>query len=162
MVEKTKDKAERKFLLQFLSSLPKELPEQSVEGFLQSCDPAEDPVIPDLDALLRIHQVSAPVVNSAQALGIRPVINDKSDEGYWVPSDPSREDFDGIQLKPEELTLLSLGPAWARPVPPLLEATMDEVFWLSPSQLLSEPLWDYTMCAESEVPKLFEVRKLVA
>lgn len=166
MVETTNDMAERKFLLQFLSSLPKELPKQSVQGFLQSCDPAEDPVIPDLDALRRMHQESAPVVNSAQALGLRPVINDKSDEGYWVPSDPSREDFDDLsavsdlQLKPEELTLLSLEPAWARPVPPLLEATVDEVFWLSPSQLLSEPLWDYTMCADTSLGA--EVRELFA
>jgi hypothetical protein len=166
MVETTNDMAERKFLLQFLSSLPKELPKQSVQGFLQSCDPAEDPVIPDLDALRRMHQESAPVVNSAQALGLRPVINDKSDEGYWVPSDPSREDFDDIsavsdlQLKPEELTLLSLEPAWARPVPPLLEATVDEVVWLAPSPLLSEPLWDYTMCADTSLGA--EVRELFA
>eukprot|EP00435_Cladocopium_sp_Y103_P036526 s2631_g9.t1 len=34
MVETTNDMAERKFLLQFLSSLPKELPKQSVQGFL--------------------------------------------------------------------------------------------------------------------------------
>ena len=42
MVETTNDMAERKFLLQFLSSLPKELPKQSVQGFLQTCDPADD------------------------------------------------------------------------------------------------------------------------
>ena len=37
---------------------------------------------------------------------------------------------------------------------------MDKVFWLSPSQLLSEPLWDCTMCADTS--RGAEVRKLFA
>ena len=166
MVEKTHDMAEKKFLLQFLSSLPKELPKQSVQGFLQSCDPTEQPVTPDMDALRRMHQESAPVVSAAGALGIRPVINDTSDEGYWVAPLPSTDETDDVSgvsdldLKPEELTLLSLEPAWARPVPPLLEPTVDEVFWLAPSQLLSEPLWDYMMCADTS--RGAEVRELFA
>ena len=165
MVEQTNDMAERKFLLQFLSSLPKELPKQSVQGFLQSCDPAEQPVVPDLDALRRMHEESAPKMSSAADLGIRPVVNDKSDEGYWVSLVSGTDEIDdlsgsGLELKSEELTLLSFEPAWARPVPPLLEPTVDEVFWLSPSQLFSEPLWDYTMCADTSLGA--EVRELLA
>ena len=165
MVEQTNDMAERKFLLQFLSSLPKELPKQSVQCFLQSCDPAEQPVVPDLDALRRMHEESAPKMSSAADLGIRPVVNDKSDEGYWVSLVSGTDEIDdlsgsGLELKSEELTLLSFEPAWARPVPPLLEPTVDEVFWLSPSQLFSEPLWDYTMCADTSLGA--EVRELLA
>ena len=146
IVEKTTDEVERKFLLQFLSSLPKELPKQSVQSFLQSCDPAEHPAIPDLDAFRRMHQESAPGVSKANSIGLRPVIKDWSDEGYWVL--PDGDDLtQSLGLSSEELTLLSLEPAWCRVVPPLLEPTIDETFWLSPPQILSEPLWDYTMCA---------------
>ena len=140
IVEKTLDEVERKFLLQFLSSLPKELPKQSVQSFLQSCDPNEQPAIPDLDAFRRMHQESAPGVSKAHSIGLRPIIKDDSEESYWVLSDDTQ-----LGVSSEELTLLSLEPAWARCVPPLLEPTIDEVFWLSPPQLLSEPLWDYTM-----------------
>ncbi|CAK9073942.1 unnamed protein product [Durusdinium trenchii] len=156
VVEQTNDVVERKFLLQFLSSLPKELPKQSVQSFLQSCD-AEHPAIPDLDAFRRMHQESAPGVSAQAALGVRPVINDRSDEGFWVSEE---NDPTGLELNPEELTLLSLEPAWSRPVPPLLEPTVDEVFWLTPPHLLSEPLWDYTMCADTS--RGAEVRELIA
>lgn len=159
MVEQTHDMAERKFLLQFLSSLPKELPKQSVQGFLQSCDPQEQPVVPDLDALRLMHQEGAPVVSSSGGLGLRPVLNDKSDEGYWV-GPPEGADNGGLELRPEELTLLSYEPAWARPEPPLLEPTVDETFWLLPPQMLSEPLWEYTMCADTSLGA--EVRELFA
>ena len=40
-VERTTDLVERRFLLQFLTSPPKELPKQSVRGFLASHDPSE-------------------------------------------------------------------------------------------------------------------------
>ena len=142
IVEKTTDEVERKFLLQFLSSLPKELPKQSAQSFLQSCDPAEQVPIPDLDAVRRMHQESAPSVSKANSIGVRPVIKDGSDEGS------DGDDLtQSLGLSSEELTLLSLQPAWCRVVPPLLEPTIDETFWLTPPQILSEPLWDYTMCA---------------
>eukprot|EP00913_Durusdinium_trenchii_P028778 g26987.t1 len=154
VVEQTNDVVERKFLLQFLSSLPKELPKQSVQSFLQSCD-AEHPAIPDLDAFRRMHQERVSATRSSSsvgpgsaqaALGVRPVINDRSDEGFWVSEE---NDPTGLELNPEELTLLSLEPAWSRPVPPLLEPTVDE-----------EPLWDYTMCADTS--RGAEVRELIA
>mmetsp|Transcript_87615 Transcript_87615/g.209412 ORF Transcript_87615/g.209412 Transcript_87615/m.209412 type:complete len:418 (-) Transcript_87615:62-1315(-) len=158
IVEQTSDVVERKFLLQFLSSMPKELPKQSVQSFLQSCDPLEHVPIPDLDAFRRMHAESSPGVSPGAALGIRPSLNDRSDEGFWVR--PDDDASAGLELSPEELTLLSLEPAWSRPVPPLLEPTVDEVFWLTPPQLLSEPLWDYTMCADTSLGA--EVRELIA
>lgn len=164
IVEQTSDAAERKFLLQFLSSLPKDLPKQSVQSFLQSCTGDERIELPDLEAFRRMHQESAPTVSASAALGVRPVINDGS-EGRWVsPLDDisnvsSRFPEFPLELNSEELTLLSLEPAWARPVPPILEATVDEVFWLSPSQLLSEPLWDYTMCVDTS--RGTEVKELI-
>eukprot|EP00435_Cladocopium_sp_Y103_P056813 s33_g19.t1 len=163
IVEQTSDAAERKFLLQFLSSLPKDLPKQSVQSFLQSCTGDEREIeLPDLEAFRRMHQESAPTVSASAALGVRPVINDGS-EGRWVwpPDDDVSSKFPEypLELNSEELTLLSLEPAWARPVPPLLEATVDEVFWLSPSQLLSEPLWDYTMCVDTS--RGTEVKELI-
>ncbi|CAE7035525.1 unnamed protein product, partial [Symbiodinium sp. CCMP2592] len=59
---------------------------------------------------------------------------------------PDLPDLDAVRriFQQEELTMNSLEPCWARPVPPLLEPLVDEVFWLSPS-LMSEPLWDWTM-----------------
>ena len=158
IVDQTTDQVERKFLLQFLSSLPKELPKHSVQSFLQESESSREAVaMPDLDAFRRMHQESAPDVHAMAALGIRPVINERSDEGYWL-SDEVLENV--LELDPEEMTLLSLEPAWARPVPPLLEPTVDEVFWLTPPQLLSEPLWDYTMCADTSQGA--EVRELIA
>ena len=162
IVEQTSDMVERKFLLQFLVSLPKELPKQSVQTFLQSCDPDSDLALPDLDAFRRMHQESAPAVNASAGLGVRPVLNDSSDEAYWrSSSDISNvcSFTEALELNSEELTLLSLEPAWARPVPPLLEPTVDEVFWLSTPQLLSEPLWDYSMCVDTS--RGTEVRELI-
>jgi len=141
-----------------------------VNQFVQSCDPNDIPALPDLDMVRSMHQDGAPAVSASAALGIRPVVKDASDERYWVPSPlpPNSlgedvEDVTGtesIELNPEELTLLSLEPCWARPVPPLLEPTVDEVFWLTPPHLLSEPLWDYTMCADTSLGS--EVKELIA
>ncbi|CAE8614110.1 unnamed protein product [Polarella glacialis] len=160
-VEQTSDVVERKFLLQFLTSPPKELPKQSVKDFLTGCDPSEFPTIPDLDAFRRMHQEGAPQVIAGLALGIRPCVRDRSDESYWVPTtgDDAEEIASGLDLNSEELTLLSLEPTWSRPVPPLLETTVDEVFWLSVPHLLCEPMWDYTMCADTSLGS--EVRELI-
>jgi len=170
MLETSYDGVERKFLLQFLSNPPKDLHKQTVNQFVQSCDPNDIPALPDLDMVRSMHQDGAPAVSASAAVGIRPVIKDASDERYWVPSPlpPNSlgedvEDVTGtesIELNPEELTLLSLEPCWARPVPPLLEPTVDEVFWLTPPHLLSEPLWDYTMCADTSLGS--EVKELIA
>ncbi|CAE7301717.1 cnot11, partial [Symbiodinium sp. CCMP2456] len=170
MLETSYDGVERKFLLQFLSNPPKDLHKQTVNQFVQSCDPNDIPALPDLDMVRSMHQDGAPAVSASAALGIRPVIKEASDERYWVPSPlpPNSlgedvEDVTGtesIELNPEELTMLSLEPCWARPVPPLLEPTVDEVFWLTPPHLLSEPLWDYTMCADTSLGS--EVKELIA
>ena len=151
IVEKTTDQVELKFLLHLISSVPKELPKQSAQSFKQSCDPSEQPTLPDLAALRRMRQERAPGVS--KGIGLRPVIKDDSEEGYWVLPD---SDDAQLGVSTEELTLLSLEPAWARCTPPLLEPTIDEPFWLSPPQLLSEPLWDYTMCALHLTPFLNE------
>eukprot|EP00931_Biecheleriopsis_adriatica_P088678 TRINITY_DN6294_c0_g1_i1.p1 TRINITY_DN6294_c0_g1~~TRINITY_DN6294_c0_g1_i1.p1 ORF type:complete len:425 (-),score=95.93 TRINITY_DN6294_c0_g1_i1:109-1383(-) len=167
-IEQTSDVVERKFLLQFLTSPPKELPKQSVRDFLAGCDPSELPTIPDLDAFRRMHQEGAPQVSKESSLGIRPCIRDGSDEAYWVPPPvpPNADDVEdvggaaGLDLSPQELTLLSLEPSWSRPVPPLLEPAVDEVFWLNVPHLLCEPMWDYTMCADTSLGA--EVRELIA
>jgi len=170
-VEQTSDVVERKFLLQFLMSPPKELPKQSVRDFLATHDPSEVPTIPDLDAFRRMHQEGSPQVLAASAVGVRPSVRDRSDGNHWVASqssasDPAAENEEGngdaasLDLNPEELTLLSLEPSWCRPVPPLLEATVDELLWLSVPHILCEPMWDYTMCADTSLGS--EVRELIA
>jgi len=162
-VEQTSDVVERKFLLQFLTSPPKELPKQSVRDFLASYDPSDVPTIPDLDAFRRMHQAGAPQVLGSAALGIRPSVRDSSAEAYWATrGDLENGDGDAtsFDLHPEELTLLSLEPSWSRPVPPVLEPAVDEVFWLTAPQLLCEPMWDYTMCADTSLGS--EVRELIA
>lgn len=161
-VEQTGDVVERKFLLQFLTSPPKELPKQSVRDFLSSFDPSEVPTLPDLDAFRRMHQEGAPQVQSMAAMGVRPCVRDRSEEAFWAQASGAVEagEETGLDLNPEELTLLSLEPAWARPVPPLLEPAVDEVFWLHVPHLLCEPLWDYTMCGDTSLG--VEVRELIA
>jgi len=164
-VEQTNDLVERKFLLQFLTSPPKELPKQSVRDFLSSHDPSDIPTIPDLDAFRRMHQEGAPQVVASASLGVRPSVMDRSDEACWCPPTSGDLDHDdceepSLNLHPEELTLLSLEPAWSRPVPPLLEPTIDEVFWLNVPHFLCEPMWDYTMCADTSLGS--EVRELIA
>jgi hypothetical protein len=164
-VEQTHDVVERKFLLQFLTSPPKELPKQSVRDFLASYDPSEVPTIPDLDTFRRMHQEGAPQVYTTAASGVRPSVRDRSEEAYWAShgnGDVEHEEGDAmsLDLNSEELTLLSLEPAWSRPVPPLLEPAVDEVFWLNVPHLLCEPMWDYTMCADTSLGS--EVRELIA
>lgn len=164
-VEQTSDVVERTFLLQFLTSPPKELPKQSVRDFLATYDPSEIPTIPDLDAFRRMHQEGAPQVLSTAALGVRPSVRDRSDEAYWAPHgladlENGTGEATSLDLNPEELTLLSLEPAWSRPVPPVLEPAVDEVFWLHAPHILCEPMWDYTMCADTSLGS--EVRELIA
>mmetsp|Transcript_36655 Transcript_36655/g.101835 ORF Transcript_36655/g.101835 Transcript_36655/m.101835 type:complete len:420 (-) Transcript_36655:29-1288(-) len=162
-VEQTSDMVERKFLLQFLTSPPKELPKQSVSDFFASYDPSEIPTIPDLDAFRRMHQEGAPQVLPSAALGVRPSIRDRSDEAYWASNGSSEDEGDtatGLDIHPEELTLLSFEPAWSRPVPPMLEPAVDEAFWLNVPHVLCEPMWDYTMCADTSLGS--EVRELIA
>lgn len=173
-VEKTTDLVERRFLLQFLTSPPKELPKQSVRGFLATHDSAEMPTTPDLDTFRRMHQEGAPEVLPSAALGIRPMVHDASDSAFWAPFPGGAEAELGplgaegdaappaslLDLHSDELTLLSLEPAWARPCPPLLEPTADEALWLNVPYLLSEPMWDYTMCADTSLGS--EVRDLIS
>ena len=68
-------------------------------------------------------------------VGQIPLMAVKSDGGYG---------YDSTDLAACE-EILALGPAWERPPPPILEPTVDEVFWLPVPHLLSEPMWDYTM-----------------
>eukprot|EP00928_Gymnodinium_smaydae_P080454 TRINITY_DN64142_c0_g1_i1.p1 TRINITY_DN64142_c0_g1~~TRINITY_DN64142_c0_g1_i1.p1 ORF type:complete len:425 (-),score=87.07 TRINITY_DN64142_c0_g1_i1:133-1407(-) len=167
-VERTQDLVERRFLLQFLTSPPKELPKQSVSGFVASHDPADMPTMPDLDTFRRMHQEGAPQVPPWPGLGIRPTIRDTSDEGYWAsrgaegdaPGDAEPAAASSVDVRSDELTLLSLEPAWCRPVPPMLEPTPDEVNWLPVPYLLTEPMWDYTMCADTSLGS--EVRELIS
>jgi len=166
-VEQTEDVVERKFLLQFLTSPPKELPKQSVKDFMASFDPSEIHTIPDLDAFRRMHQEGAPQVSPVAASGVRPLVRDTSEAARWAHW-TSGECMDvleegsaaALDLNPEELTLLSLEPSWSRPVPPALEPAADEVFWLNVPHILCEPMWDYTMCADTSLGS--EVRELIA
>mmetsp|Transcript_20819 Transcript_20819/g.58671 ORF Transcript_20819/g.58671 Transcript_20819/m.58671 type:complete len:420 (-) Transcript_20819:109-1368(-) len=162
-VEQTNDTLERKFLLQFLTSPPKELPKQSVSDFLASYDPSELPTIPDLDAFRRMHQEGAPQVPSSGTLGVRPSVRDSSEEASWAPGpagEPGAGDGARLDLGAGELSLLSLEPAWARPAPPLLEPAVDEALWLGAPHVLCEPMWDYSMCADTSLGS--EVRELIA
>lgn len=170
-VERTKDPAERRFLLQFLTSPPKELPKQSARGFLAAHDLSEMPAVPDLDAFRRMHQEGAPRVSAAAAAGIRPTLRDRPDSStVWATAEDQevgpltgkeqRAAGGPLALVPEELTLLPFSPAWSRPVPPVLEATTDELFWLHVPHILCEPMWDYTMCADTSLGS--EVRELIA
>jgi len=165
-VEQTKDAVERNFLLQFLTSPPKELPKQSIRDLLASHDPTDVPAIPDLDAFRRMHQEGAPQVSAGASTGMRPTIRDRSGEAHWVQpvvsDDVEQGDGDAarLDLTPEELTLLPYEPAWCRPVPPVLEAAADELFWLNAPHILCEPMWDYTMCADTSLGS--EVRELIA
>mmetsp|Transcript_23826 Transcript_23826/g.51991 ORF Transcript_23826/g.51991 Transcript_23826/m.51991 type:complete len:426 (+) Transcript_23826:136-1413(+) len=165
-VEQTEDAAERRFLLQFLTSQPKDLLKQSVKDFLASHDPADVPGIPDLDAFRRMHQEEAPKVTEQEACGLRPALVEDSDDAWWArpppeeswASDPNTA-CERMELSSEELTLLPLEPAWSRLVPPVLEATPDELNWLHVPQIMCEPMWDYTMCADTSLGS--EVRELV-
>jgi hypothetical protein len=163
-VEKTQDVVERKFLLQFLTSPPKELPKQSVRDFLANFDPSEVTNLPDLDAFRRMHQEGAPQIPPSAALGVRPAVRDTSKEAYWAlhgeDTDNTVGDSKFLDLDPEELTLLSLEPAWSRLIPPILEPAVDEIFWLHAPHILCEPMWDYTMCADTSLGS--EVRELIA
>lgn len=99
------------------------------------------------------------------APGVRPSVRDRSDEAYWAVGDEDDEDggpggASSLELSPEELTLLPLEPAWTRPAPPLLEPAVDEVVWLQVPHILCEPMWDYTMCADTSLGS--EVRELIA
>lgn len=44
--------------------------------------------------------------------------------------------------------------------PPLLEPTVDEIVWLNVPHILCEPMWDYTMCADTSLGS--EVRDLIS
>mmetsp|Transcript_60447 Transcript_60447/g.112259 ORF Transcript_60447/g.112259 Transcript_60447/m.112259 type:complete len:421 (+) Transcript_60447:48-1310(+) len=162
-IERTKDVAERKFLLQFLSSPAKDLPKQSALDFLANHDPAEVPQIPDLDTFRRMHREGAPQVLPGAASGVRPCVSARETAGLaWMPptSEDDMEERSELGLAPEQLSLLSLEPTWLRPAPPLLEPATDEVFWLHPAHILCEPMWDYTMCADTSLGS--EVRELLA
>merc|ERR1711988_1990980 len=107
----------------------------------------------------------APQVPLSAALGVRPAVRDRSNEAYWAQrgqgdSENGDGDSTSLDLNPEELTLLSLEPAWSRPVPPVLEPAVDEIFWLHAPYILCEPMWDYTMCADTSLGS--EVRELIA
>lgn len=162
-VEQTEDPIETKFLLQFLTSPPKELPKQSVREWISQFDASEMPTLPDLDAFRRMHQEGAPQVSSTAALGIRPMAGDGSEDVHWSSlfrgAEEESEGAASLDLSAEEITLLSLEPAWCRPEPPLLEPAVDEVFWLHPPHSLCEPMWDYTMCADTSLGA--EVRELI-
>lgn len=178
--EKASDLVERRFLLQFLTSPPKDLPKQSVRSFVASHDTSEMPTIPDLDTFRRMHQEGAPQLSPGLAVGVRPSVRDRSEEAYFAPcprgaeadlglagsssSGPDAGDIAAspalLDVHPDELSLLSLEPSWSRPVPPLLEPAGDEVFWINVPYILSEPMWDYTMCADTSLGS--EVRELIA
>lgn len=59
-----------------------------------------------------------------------------------------------------ELSLASFEPAFARPPPPLLPPSDDELIWLSPSAEGTRVLWDESLCAENV--KAMEVRELMS
>jgi len=182
--EKASDLVERRFLLQFLTSAPKDLPKQSVRSFVASHDASEMPSIPDLDTFRKMHQEGAPQLPPGLALGVRPSVRDRSEEAFWAPWPQGAEADIGLigsaaaggaigtdagdiaatagllDVHADELSLLSLEPSWSRPVPPLLEAAADEVFWVNVPYILSEPMWDYTMCADTSLGS--EVRDLIA
>jgi hypothetical protein len=127
------------------------------------------PTTPDIDTFKRMHQEGAPQVSGWAALGVRPSVRDRSDDAYWAPLPRGADaipyggdDAAGslLDLHPDEFTLLSMEPAWSRPVPPLLEPAADEVMWINVPCILSEPMWDYTMGADTSLGA--EVRDLVA
>lgn len=88
---------------------------------------------------------------------------DGSEDVHWSSlfrgAEEESEGAASLDLSAEEITLLSLEPAWCRPEPPLLEPAVDEVFWLHPPHSLCEPMWDYTMCADTSLGA--EVRELI-
>lgn len=65
----------------------------------------------------------------------------------------------GEALSEGELSLASFEPAFARPPPPLLAASEDEVVWLSPCTEGTSLLWDNSLCSENV--KSLEVRELM-
>lgn len=181
-LEQSTDQAEKKFLMQIVTSPPKDLPKQSVNEFLLSLDPTEQTSTSDMQALRNLHNAEAPQVPPSALMGIRPSIRESS-AGHWaIPGmagvasgsgssasaaaaagpfiDGTEElSFDPLDLRPEELTMQTLEPAWCRPVPPILEVAADEVFWLHVPQILWEPMWDFTMCADTSLGT--EVRELL-
>eukprot|EP00929_Paragymnodinium_shiwhaense_P103826 TRINITY_DN67612_c0_g1_i1.p1 TRINITY_DN67612_c0_g1~~TRINITY_DN67612_c0_g1_i1.p1 ORF type:complete len:430 (-),score=84.12 TRINITY_DN67612_c0_g1_i1:108-1397(-) len=172
-VERTKSLVERRFLLAVLtSSSSKDLTKQTVKQFIAANEhPYDPPTLPDLQTFQRMHQEASPTVLPHQTTGVRPTIKDDSDERYWalVPEvelgflrSCSEEALSSELLKvhPDELSFSSLEPTFVRPVPPMLEPTADEVHWLNVPYVLNEPMWDYTMCADTSLGS--EFRELMA
>lgn len=149
-IEAATEPVERKFLLQFLTSLPKDLPKQSVRAILRAFDPKESLALPDLAAFRRMHQQGVPKVTRAQ--GVRPVVLDPAPRWCDAPRPLEASDVG-------ELGFASLEPPWCRPYPPLMEATVSELQWIH-VPTLAEPLWDSSMCADKSLGT--EVRDLVS
>ena len=113
--------------------------------------------VPDLDALRKLYQERTPAVPRMRDAGVRPVIADPAIEG--VRSLKSKNA--AIEEAPEEaltleamclfdgpdggsLSLLSLEPEFARPLPFMLEIEESEVIWLNPDYAPSL-VWDTTL-----------------
>ena len=150
-LEATTEPVERKFLLQFLTSLPKELPKQSAQQFLSAFDPKEVLTLPDLKVFRRMHQQGFPKVTGGSSY-IRPVVTDP--QAAWTPPHHS---LDAADIR-DDLNFDGLDLPWARPSCPLMAVSASEVHWLH-VPTLAEPLWDYSMCADKSLGS--EVRELV-
>eukprot|EP00397_Hematodinium_sp_SG-2012_P021365 GEMP01022065.1.p1 GENE.GEMP01022065.1~~GEMP01022065.1.p1 ORF type:complete len:448 (+),score=45.23 GEMP01022065.1:24-1367(+) len=180
---------ERKFLLQFLNSMPKGLSKITVADFITRCnEDSSPPVIPNLEVFRRMHQDGAPRVPAASSCCVRPIIRDTSsfwwmhgdtldevgkrekdtfgmlkDEGELPPGGVSSlDDFTAntsLDLDAAELSFDDFGPSWIRPEPPIMDPTTEEMNWLHVPSMLSEPVWDYTMCTDNTQGS--EVRELI-
>uniref|UniRef100_A0A0G4H4K3 CCR4-NOT transcription complex subunit 11 n=1 Tax=Chromera velia CCMP2878 TaxID=1169474 RepID=A0A0G4H4K3_9ALVE len=98
-LEQSVDAIEKRFLLQFLTSLPKELPKQVVQDWIEQAEESIPPTIPDLDPFRKIHKEGAPKLPAsalASSAGVSPVFPDRS--FYW--GDDSRQTLRAQALPP--------------------------------------------------------------
>jgi len=153
---------ERKFLLEFLISMPKGLSKMSVREFIKKNKNTPKPKIPDLDLFRRMHQEGAPHVPPASSCGVRPVIRDT--ESFWWKMGDSLDDMGGqapinsssrevgvqtgLELDSSDLVFSDFGPSWMRPEPPIFDPTMVEMNWIHVPLITDEVQMDYTIESE--------------
>jgi len=158
-LQKEIELVEKNFIIQLISNPPKEFSKKSTRETQSTFDRNVQLPIPDLNSLKKLYLDRQPIKQpSLRTIGLSPLVFDQPEEPNIKPppdSAPSKED-DLTEII-EDLDMYSFEPQFIRPAPPLLE-TEEDVIWLNPEEEYL-PLWDNTMCLESD--RGMEVRELM-